>query len=1010
MKGYLANVGKCILAIILVFFPALVLAQSEVVPSSPLWDMFYNLSFTPPTDDISVAVLAKMFGTVPGVPQFAGAGTTVIGVIFSVFNAGVLAISGVFLSYTITRVVTETTMDGAAIGKNTTIWTAVRCALSTSLLVPQPSGYSLVNGIVMWVVIQGIGLADLTWNRALDFLEQGGTTLASPTAQINYSLVNWDEPIVEQTSEPTPKSVKAGSADVLRSLTCAHMVHAALTSRQKETYNYLLNEQATRDLAPAEMQEFVQASTPIPEMGEDFAIYKNIDTAKTYTFPFISSDALFNYGLGINNIATALAELNTGLCGTISYGVSKSATAAKSYKASKSSTNYDEYVTSKKNGLDSMISMLEPVAKQLVDKIQMGSDGQPAELDPVEYEVYIDDEKTPHGFVYDAKKKFISGKSNFNSNALTSNELDAGGFTPGSELSQKNISYPFGTEALLAAAAEYQYAVADAMKTSQENLGAYTAARFAKAREDGWVGAGTYYRLLTQTQKAALVEYDHYRLTGYETPYSPFPDDVQNDPNAVRDSNPGSSTLMRATKYGYNISGVNPIGVVSQAHKTALEKAMQWIYYTYPYAKIYSKAFAANVEQLENISLKGVNIPMIYTVKVFITLAKIGTYVAIAMGAMLIAIAPPAGLIILLPIPLMFLVQDVALVAITWADVMGPDPIMGVKDPIIKLQYLGESMIANSLLYVTEIMAFSTAVLMALTVASLGYQVIGAAAMASLLANAISQFVNMSIQQITTMVAALQTVLFVSVPFGLAVFIPMFVSGVMFAVYVPLIPYMLYLFGVISWLISVLILMAAAPIICFLMLWGNSSQENPLLAREAETFLMQIIGAFFRPTLMVIGLVAGVVLSYIAVDLLNRGFYVIVIDTILSANWSAPGAAIVSSVVKLVGMVVIYTTIMVTLVNMCFSPIYLLYSEAMRVVGVTAPATGMEAQQLEAVKGAFVQAVGEVGAGIKETAGGYAQKASSTGFQGGQAGGGGAGAEGGSEETAEAAETAAMAA
>src|SRR3989304_7705824 len=189
MKGYF----KFITAFILVLIPALCLAElPSGVPSSPLWDMFQNLTFTPPTYDMSVGFLAKMFGAVPGVPQFLGAGSTIIGAIFGVFNAGILALSGVFLSYTITKIVTETTMDGAAMGKSTTIWTSVRCALSTSLLVPQASGYSMINGIVMWVVIQGVGLADITWSSAMDYLKAGGTTYAMPTSRVDYSLINWD--------------------------------------------------------------------------------------------------------------------------------------------------------------------------------------------------------------------------------------------------------------------------------------------------------------------------------------------------------------------------------------------------------------------------------------------------------------------------------------------------------------------------------------------------------------------------------------------------------------------------------------------------------------------------------------------------------------------------------------------------------------------------------------------------------------------------------------------------
>lgn len=217
-----------------------------------------------------------------------------------------------------------------------------------------------------------------------------------------------------------------------------------------------------------------------------------------------------------------------------------------------------------------------------------------------------------------------------------------------------------------------------------------------------------------------------------------------------------------------------------------------------------------------------------------------------------------------------------------------------------------------------------------------------------------------NLQQLTLITPMIQTIVFATLPIALAVLIPMFVSGVMLYIYVPLIPFMLFLFGVLSWFISVLVLMAAAPIICFLMLWGNSSQENPLLAKEAEQFLMQIIGVFFRPTLMVIGLVAGVALSYIGVDVLNAAFNVIVGDSDLFSMTS--GAAFA----KKIALVIVYTTTMVSVVNVCFSPIHMLYSEAMRVVGISAPVTGTEERAVEGVKGSISHSAEAAGGALKE--------------------------------------------
>ncbi|MBU0745028.1 MAG: hypothetical protein KKE11_06670, partial [Gammaproteobacteria bacterium] len=314
------NYCKWMLMLILALIPNVCLAALPA-ESSPLWDMFRNLTFEPPSYDMSIVYLAKIFGVVPGVPQFAGAGTTIVGAVFGVFNAGVLALSGVFLTYTITRVLTETTMDGGAMGKSTTIWTAVRVALSTSLLVPQASGYSMVNGIVMWVVVQSVGLADLTWGYAMDYLKGGAPVYAQSTSMVDYSLINYDVYTGDPTIDDTNKGTSVGSTDVLRSLTCAHVVHDALVKSQADRHKFLADKVDKGGvLTSEEQQDFANSSKTIPEQSDTFSIYKTFESSKALQFPYIKNEAsnpLKDYGL---NIKSSDIPLNlSGLCGTISY-------------------------------------------------------------------------------------------------------------------------------------------------------------------------------------------------------------------------------------------------------------------------------------------------------------------------------------------------------------------------------------------------------------------------------------------------------------------------------------------------------------------------------------------------------------------------------------------------------------------------------------------------------------------------------------------------------------------
>jgi len=310
-----------------------------------------------------------------------------------------------------------------------------------------------------------------------------------------------------------------------------------------------------------------------------------------------------------------------------------------------------------------------------------------------------------------------------------------------------------------------------------------------------------------------------------------------------------------------------------------------------------------------------------------------------------------------------WLKYDVNSVFAVWNVNMNSSPTL---DPILRIQNVGQQMMKSSLAYIDQLKGFFSAIALALSISGSVMQILGWAVSPGSfwgILQGVSAAAANQAGVLDTLLGICQTVIFMNLPIGLAVLTPMLVSCITFAIYVPLIPYLLVLFGVISWLISVLVLMAAAPIICFLMMWGNASQDNPLLARETEQFVMQVIGVFFRPTLMVIGLIAGMVLSYVGVDVLNLGFAHIVEDVVLNSSDSGTLALI-----KKVGVITIYTFTMVSLINMCFSTIYLLYSETMRIAGISAPATGLEEKQLESVKGASTQ-VAEAGAsGMKESA------------------------------------------
>lgn len=132
------------------------------------------------TTDLSIKYLGQIFGDVPG--ALTGSGTGLIGGLFNVFNQGVMAVAAIWLMYTIFQVCIMTAMGDHPQKslKNCALW--LRVAVGFGMLIPGPSGYCLAQELMMQVVVQGVNLANKTWDYALDYMQQGGKIFVPPNA------------------------------------------------------------------------------------------------------------------------------------------------------------------------------------------------------------------------------------------------------------------------------------------------------------------------------------------------------------------------------------------------------------------------------------------------------------------------------------------------------------------------------------------------------------------------------------------------------------------------------------------------------------------------------------------------------------------------------------------------------------------------------------------------------------------------------------------------------------
>lgn len=134
--------------------------------------------FTISPTDVSVGMLSRLFGDVgivlPGAPGLMGA-------LFAKFNEAVLIIIVLTtLAYTVFRSVIETAHHGEFLGKKfDSLWVPIRIITGIALIVPTITGYSIIQVIVMWVVMQGVGAADVTWKTALTYLQNHGHAIVT---------------------------------------------------------------------------------------------------------------------------------------------------------------------------------------------------------------------------------------------------------------------------------------------------------------------------------------------------------------------------------------------------------------------------------------------------------------------------------------------------------------------------------------------------------------------------------------------------------------------------------------------------------------------------------------------------------------------------------------------------------------------------------------------------------------------------------------------------------------
>ncbi|OGT69552.1 MAG: hypothetical protein A3H43_01185 [Gammaproteobacteria bacterium RIFCSPLOWO2_02_FULL_42_9] len=171
----------------------------------------------------------------------------------------------------------------------------------------------------------------------------------------------------------------------------------------------------------------------------------------------------------------------------------------------------------------------------------------------------------------------------------------------------------------------------------------------------------------------------------------------------------------------------------------------------------------------------------------------------------------------------------------------------------------------------------------------------------------------------------------------LALFGAVFGFGITMAVYIPLIPFIIFLFAAIGWLFAVVETMLAAPLVAL----GITHPEGHEVYGRAEPAVQLLVNVFLRPSFILFGFVCGILLMRISLTYLNLLFGG-AMSYILSDGSNA------AKLFKYLMVFAVYITLVIGIVNRCFALTHIIPDQVLRWIsnqtqfGTTSPDQSIE--------------------------------------------------------------------
>ena len=128
--------------------------------------------FAPATSGRAFDMICGPQGIMAGMPGCGEPG--LFSAIFTIFNAGIMAVAALWFAWTAMAAVAQTAHDGEFLGKRfSSLWMPIRVVLGATAIVPIVNGFNLAQIVMMWGALTGVTIADKTWGAVASGLGQG---------------------------------------------------------------------------------------------------------------------------------------------------------------------------------------------------------------------------------------------------------------------------------------------------------------------------------------------------------------------------------------------------------------------------------------------------------------------------------------------------------------------------------------------------------------------------------------------------------------------------------------------------------------------------------------------------------------------------------------------------------------------------------------------------------------------------------------------------------------------